>query len=177
MAVSLSPLINSHSLFQDLKNKNLVLLDIRNTISYAKGHIKGSVNSPYEKWRVAKNGVVGLIPTPAYVQNLIQKAGINQDSLVVIIFGNVRGSDFGSAARVYWTLKISGLKNISILDGGLRLWQEDGFSVDTHPISVTPSSYKVKEFNRKYLVNAENVNSFQENVNILLLDSSTREPI
>jgi thiosulfate/3-mercaptopyruvate sulfurtransferase len=38
---------------------------------------------------------------------------------VVVVPAGVHFTDFGSAARTYWTLKVAGVAKVSILDGGL----------------------------------------------------------
>ena len=35
-------------------------------------------------------------------------------------------TDFGAAARIYWTLKVAGVAKVSILDGGYAAWVADG---------------------------------------------------
>ena len=40
-------------------------------------------------------------------------------------------TDFGSAARVYWTLKVAGHPAVSILDGGFAAWQAAAYPVES----------------------------------------------
>jgi thiosulfate/3-mercaptopyruvate sulfurtransferase len=60
---------------------------------------------------------------------------------VIVASSGKDASDFGAAARVYWTLKVLGLQNLSVLNGGLMAWQTAGFSLDTNPVSATASTY------------------------------------
>ncbi len=52
----------------------------------------------------------------------------------------VHATDFGSAARVYWTLKVAGHEAVSILDGGFAAWTAQGYPVET---GVNPPSPKI----------------------------------
>ncbi|MDZ7748703.1 MAG: rhodanese-like domain-containing protein [Halofilum sp. (in: g-proteobacteria)] len=38
-------------------------------------------------------------------------------------------ADFGSAARVYWILRLLGHDDVAILDGGFRAWEQSGHAV------------------------------------------------
>jgi thiosulfate/3-mercaptopyruvate sulfurtransferase len=54
----------------------------------------------------------------------------------------VSATDFGSAARVYWTLKVTGVTKISILDGGFAAWKAD----PADPIETTINAPSPKIF-------------------------------
>ncbi len=128
-----TPLVTVQWLKTNLGAPDLVVLDIRSAIdgggaeAYAKGHIPGAIHSDYDKagWRVPRNGVPFVVPTAAELEKLIGELGIDEESHVVVVPAGVHATDFGSAARVYWTLKYAGVPNISILDGGYAAWTAD----------------------------------------------------
>jgi thiosulfate/3-mercaptopyruvate sulfurtransferase len=133
------PLVSIDWLKGHLGDKNLVVLDIRSAIdggaakAYVEAHIPGSVHSDYDKagWRVTRNNVPFMLPTTAELEKLIGDIGIDEDSHVVVVPAGVSYTDFGSAARTYWTLKVVGLKNVSILDGGVAAWRGAGLPVES----------------------------------------------
>jgi thiosulfate/3-mercaptopyruvate sulfurtransferase len=149
VADSVTPLVSPQWLKANLKDPNLVVLDIRSAIdgggvaAYIQGHIPGAVHSDYDKggWRVTRNGVPFMLPTVAELEKVIGEIGIDEDSRVVIVPAGVHVLDFGSAARVYWTLKVTGLTRVSILDGGFAAWKAD----PANPIEtgVNPPSPKI----------------------------------
>lgn len=132
-AWSAEPLVKPEWLSSQLTNENVVVLDIRNELdgggreAYLEGHIPNAVHSDYLKdgWRTTRNGVAGVLPEPAVLEALLSDLGIGNDNHVVISHGGVDATDFGSAARIYWTLKYLGHDEVSILDGGWRGWVED----------------------------------------------------
>ena len=70
-------------------------------------------------WRVKVGAVAGLLPPPqAAPKRVIGGLGIDNDSHVVVVPGGRQKADFNAAARVYWTFKVLGHDNVSILDGG-----------------------------------------------------------
>jgi thiosulfate/3-mercaptopyruvate sulfurtransferase len=99
------------------------------------------VHSDYDKagWRVTRNGVPFSLPSVAQLEKLIGELGIDEDSHVVVVPAGVNATDFGAAARVYWTLKVAGLAQISILDGGFAAWTADKSDpVESGPRSPSP---------------------------------------
>lgn len=133
------PLVSVDWLKANLSDPSVVVLDIRSAIdgggaeAYAAGHIPGAVHSDYDKagWRVTRNGVPFMVPTTAELEKLIGETGIDEDNHVVIVPAGVHASDFGSAARIYWTLKLVGHPSVSILDGGFAAWKAAGNQIET----------------------------------------------
>lgn len=129
-----TPLVSSDWLHQKINaadaNDNILILDLRNGIGkgsyevYTEGHVPTSIHSDYGKdgWRVARDGIVGLVPTSDQFESLAQSLGVNSNTHVVVVPAGVSSSDFGSSARVYWTFKVFGHENVSILDGGYTGW-------------------------------------------------------
>ena len=144
-AGSPSPLVSPQWLKEHLSDPGLVVLDIRSAIdgggadAYANGHVPGAVHSDYDKagWRVTRNGVPFMLPTLAELEKLIGETGIDEDNHVVVVPAGVHATDFGSAARVYWTLKMAGHPAVSILDGGFAAWRAASYPVESgkHPPS------------------------------------------
>ena len=49
----------------------------------------------------------------------------------MVVPAGVHVTDFGSAARVYWTLKVAGVPDVSILDGGFAAWAAAGLPTES----------------------------------------------
>ena len=126
------PLVDADWLEAHLDRAGLVILDIRNSIdggsyeAYTEAHVPGAIYANYLEagWRTERDGVVGMTPDIASLEALVGSLGIDNDSHVVIVHGGVNASDFGSAARVYWTFNYLGHDAVSILDGGFLGWTE-----------------------------------------------------
>ena len=129
-AAGATPLVSVDWLAAHRGDPDVVVLDIRSAIdgggaeAFAKAHIPGAVHSDYDKagWRVTRDGVPFRLPTVAAIEKLIGELGIDEDNHVVVVPAGVHASDFSAAARVYWTLKVAGLAQVSILDGGFAAW-------------------------------------------------------
>ncbi|MFN3658748.1 MAG: sulfurtransferase [Pseudolabrys sp.] len=148
-AADLPPLVGADWLNNHLRDEKLVVLDIRSAIdgggakAYEAAHIPGSVHSDYDKagWRVTRNNVPFMVPSTAELEKLIGDLGIDEDSKVVVVPAGVNVLDFGSAARTYWTLKYTGIRNVAILDGGMAAWQKAGFPVEAGASKPSPTIF------------------------------------
>lgn len=133
-ARSMEPLVSVDWLERHLGGDDLVVVDVRSGIdgsdraTFEEGHIPGAVYSNYVKagWRQSEDGVPGKLPPEEDVAELIGSLGIDNETDVVIVPAGVGSTDFGSAARVYWTFKVMGHDRVSILNGGHKAWVEAG---------------------------------------------------
>ncbi len=138
-ARELSPLVSTDWLAENRGEDGLVILDIRNAIdggnreTFEEGHIPGAVYSSYTEagWRQKEGDVPGKLPPVEDLERLIGSLGIGNDTDVVIVPAGVGATDFGSAARVYWTFKVLGHDDVAILNGGHRAWVEAGHDVQS----------------------------------------------
>lgn len=151
VAADPAPLVEAEWLNDHLDDEDLVVLDVRSSIddggdreSFEQAHIPGSLYSSYtdDGWRETRDDVVGLLPPVEDLEQLIGRLGIGKDDTVVIVPAGTGATDFGSAARVYWTFKVLGHDRVSILDGGFAGWQQQGYEV----ASGEPASQEVAEF-------------------------------
>ena len=127
--------------------QQIVVIDVRIGCApvYDGGHIPGAVHSDYDKagWRVSRNGVLQP-PNKAELEKLIGETGIDEDSHVIVVPAGVSATDFGAAARVYWTLKVAGHPAVSILDGGFAAWQAAAYPVDSGKTVPTPKIFTLR---------------------------------
>ena len=148
-AADAQPLVDAAWLNSHLRDAKLVVLDIRSAIdgggakAYEAAHIPGSVHSDYDKagWRVTRGDVPFMVPTVPELEKLIGDLGIDEDSHVVVVPAGVNVLDFGSAARTYWTLKVAGVKNVSILDGGIAEWAQAGLATERGAKTPAPKIF------------------------------------
>jgi len=164
------PLVEPAWLAAHLDDANVKVLDIRNKIdggsaeAFAAGHIPGAVYSDYlaAGWRTTVDGVVGKLPPTADVEALIGGLGIANDDHVIVVHGGVNSTDFGSATRVYWTFKVMGHEEVSILDGGYKAWAAAGLPVETGAVTPTPTTFTAT-FTPRYLATTEQVETAAAN--------------
>jgi thiosulfate/3-mercaptopyruvate sulfurtransferase len=177
-AADVSPLVSVDWLAQHRSDPQVVVLDVRSAIdgggaeAYARGHIPGSVHSDYDKggWRVTRGGVPFMLPTVPELEKLIGELGIDEDSHVVVVPAGVHNTDFGSAARVYWTLKVAGVTRLSILDGGHAAWVNAGQPVETGASRPAPKIFTAN-LDKSLIAETRDVERIEQHGGATLVDA------
>jgi thiosulfate/3-mercaptopyruvate sulfurtransferase len=168
-AIAAEPLLSAQATRAALTTTGTVVLDIRDPKSYATGHITGALNAPYGTWR-GPEGNPGELPSLENLTKLVQRLGLTPDSKVIVTSSGKDATDFGAAARVYWTLKVLGLKELSVLNGGLKAWQAAGFDLNTQPVTATASTY-VPTINQSMIATRTEVVSSVQSGKAQLIDA------
>ena len=109
-------LISVAKLENQLDDSMLRILDIRSADEYANGHIPGSVSLDMRPWMEKSLSPEGLLDAE-YWSEQVGKLGISNDHRVVICYDSLT-----NAARVWWTLRYLGLKEVALLEGGWNVW-------------------------------------------------------
>ena len=111
-------LVSTDWLEQHIEDPNIRIIEVdEDTTAFEKGHIPGAVAW---NWNTDLHAAVGR----EYVDQdglskLLQKAGVGQDTTVVLYGGN----NNWFAAYAYWLLRYLGFGNVKLLDGGRKKWE------------------------------------------------------
>ncbi|EYD70881.1 sulfurtransferase [Limimaricola hongkongensis] len=148
------PLVSAEELAGLLDTAAPLVLDIRGD-AYAEGHVEGAVSAPYGLFRgPAENP--GQVPSDDALTQVLRDLGVTADRPVVITHQGRDETDFGAAARVYWTLKSSGVSDLAILNGGVGAWQAAGNALSTEPVDPEESAITVS-FSDQWLATQDDV--------------------
>lgn len=157
-AATFGPLVSPQTL--SATDANPLIIDIRGkgkdgASLFEKGHIEDAVNAPYGLFRGPKDNP-GKLVSAEQLQKVLRDIGATKDRPTVIAYQGANISDFGAAARVYWTLKSAGFKDLSILNGGLNNWTQAGLPLSQKTSTLTPSSVEVT-FSHEWLATTDDV--------------------
>ena len=117
------------------------VIDIRPPQDYAAGHIPGALSAPYGQWRGPASNP-GALPPLAQFTETVRALGLTPATHAVVVSSGTDFTDFGASARVYWTLKMLGMSELSLLNGGMVAWRADGRPLSTQAASVAPSTWQ-----------------------------------
>lgn len=166
---SFSPLVTPTQLSAGLGDVQPAILDIRGD-DYAKGHIPGAISAPYALFRGPEENP-GQVPDVGTLAETYESLGLELGQPVVIVPEGKNDSDFGAAARVYWTLKSSGFTDLSILNGGVQAWQAAGMAMNADAVTPQPTELDIT-FSENWTADTEEVEAATRGeVDALLLDA------
>ena len=171
-AATYQPLVEAQQLSQAISaDSHLQIIDIRSPEDYAAGHIPGARSAPYGQWRGPANNP-GQLGDDAYFQKLARELGLTDQQPIVVYSSGVDETDFGAAARVYWTLKYLGLSDLSVLNGGFQQWQKAQQSIATDATQLQASQLTVQS-NPKLVIFKDELLSkiIEQDNNYQLLDA------
>lgn len=162
--------------WQEDKEQSLVIIDVRYSLqspeegrrAYHQGHIPGAryVSLSHDLSCEVIPGKTSRHPLPepeAFIETL-QSWGITKESRVVLYDS---GDQF-IVPRLWWMLAVwFDVPNVFILHGGVRVWSEAGYKLDTAVPAPQKTDY-VPAVNRDVLVQADQVLPFVESGGTLL---------
>ena len=138
---SVSPILAPLELEQLRESANVRVIDIRPPADYSKSHIPGAVSAPYAAWRGPAHSP-GQLPELTQLTKLVQSLGVDETTHAVVVSTGETTTDFGAAARVYWTLKYLGLERLSVLNGGMQSWAAANLPQGHKPAQIQPNQYE-----------------------------------
>lgn len=152
----LGPLIDPAGLGAAMEGDAPVVLDIRAEAAFAEGHIPGARSTPYGLFRGGADNPGELVPEDRLTE-VLRGLGLSTDKPVVIVHQGSDQTDFGAAARVYWTLKSTGFTDLAILNGGINAWLKAGQRVEKGPAPAVMPSTITARYDPTWLATREDV--------------------
>jgi thiosulfate/3-mercaptopyruvate sulfurtransferase len=184
---STTPLVETEWLASQLDK--VVVLDVRankksftskpvfykkQILSRVGGHIPGARLVLYNNVRddrlIDANTVKHMVVTSEQFQTLMQQAGVNQDSHVIIATNAESGFDLTMATRMYWQVKYFGHDHVSILNGGTAQWLVDGRDTETSLENYPAGNWKLQQERNSLYADSNDVHAATNNDAIQLVD-------
>jgi thiosulfate/3-mercaptopyruvate sulfurtransferase len=152
---------NLNSLLCDKRKKNkMVIVDVRNFAEYAQGHIPGAINVDLMHFHWHDTSKPGISQFNKQMRILLSNLGLTKGRLV-IFYENASGP---TAARGVWLLSYFSHRNVSLLDGGFKEWQKDGYTVET---KSNPYQHSIAE----NIINPKILATYKEIIDVLKKDN------
>ena len=145
-ADSLELLVRPSWLADHLGDADLVVIDASwylatmnrdGAVEYAQAHIPGAVFFDIEEISDHTTPLPHRLPTSEQFAQAMGRLGISETMRAVVYDGH----GLFSAARVWWMLRIFGMKQVAVLDGGLPAWKAAGLPVSAEPVLREPATF------------------------------------
>ncbi|MDX1292603.1 MAG: 3-mercaptopyruvate sulfurtransferase [Hyphomonas sp.] len=138
--------------------------------AWAEGHIPGSVFFDIDAIKAGGTDLPHMLPDPVMFSSRVRKLGIGDGNRVVIY----DQFNFFASARVWWMLRVMGLKDVKVLDGGLQAWIDAGGEVDDMP-TVPVERHFTARVRSDLVKDADQVLAASRNSTHTIIDSRSPE--
>jgi len=137
-------ILEPDELERHLGEAGLLIVDLCKPEVYPQYHIPGAVPLEYGKL-VAQQGLArGLLPDDDQLEELFSAIGLTPETHVVA-YDDEGG---GKAGRLLWTLDAIGHQHLSLLNGGLQAWYNEGHPGSNEPTHPSRSDYRISKEKR-----------------------------
>ena len=151
----------------------VVIIDANAPDMYAKGHIPGAINIawPMLSNMAPKQGEAGwgVVLGKDELGAKIASFGID-GSKTIVVYNDPKG--LGEEGRVLWTLKIAGIKDVRILNGGIPAWKKSDGEISSEATKLPPSTFKIASYDDSRLATTDYVKANLGKVKLI----DTRSP-
>ncbi len=159
-------LIEAADLAKPETAKQYRILDTRGKSSYGEGHIPNALWVDATTWaRTAKN-----LQDLAAWEKLIGGLGIDPDTRVVVY-----GDGLSSTARVWWLLRYWGIRDVRLLNGGWKAWQQAGGRVSREIPEVPKKTVKLTPHPERLALKDQLIHSLKDHSLQIIDTRSTGE--
>jgi thiosulfate/3-mercaptopyruvate sulfurtransferase len=107
---------------------------------YQAAHIPGAVYFDIDEISDHGAGLPHMLPPPEVFALHMRRLGIG-DGMKIVVYD---GMGIFSAARVWWTFRVFGAKDVFILEGGFPKWRAEGRPVESGMTSREPAKFTPK---------------------------------
>ena len=119
---------------------------------FLEGHIRGAVFFNIDAIADTSTGLPHMLPEPHAFAKAMGELGLG-DGMRFVIYDSL---GLFAAARVWWTLRAFGVRDVHILEGGLPKWKAEGREIVSGEANPTPTVFTPK-LDRSFVVGVEEV--------------------
>lgn len=168
-----SYLVDSDYLLENLNNDKILLLDARGEKAYAEGHIPGAISIAWPGFANVEGAPGdagwGVVLDKEALSERLSAIGVDNTKEIIVYTDTQNG--WGEDGRIVWMLRMAGVENSKILDGGFNYWVSKNLEITKEATLPTPTEFVVEALSTESTIGTEELN--QRNGEVVILD--TRE--
>lgn len=155
---------------KDNMNENTVIIDARDEKAYNAGHITGAIHAAWQPFtdmagKQPGDKGWGTLLEKTKLSEVIAKLGIDESKTVVLYSAAPEG--WGEDGRIAWTLRVAGLKNVKILNGGWKTWQAKGYPTSKEVPVPAATKFTIASIDESLNTTTEYINQNLDKIKII----------
>ena len=160
-------LITAGELAAAAKDPSLVVLHVADRASgFEEAHLPGARFLRYADFAIdGGQGLGSELPSVDDVRRVFEVVGVSNGSRVVVYAASPV-----MAARAFFTLEVMGHPRVALLDGGLRVWREEGRAIETGAAKAATPGHFMPVLNPARLASAQLIQQQMPSGGIALVD-------
>lgn len=154
-----APLVDAAWLATHQHDSNLRILEVSTGHEgIGDRHIPGAIvtHFPDDGWTTRYQEVPGLLPDTPSLTQLVRRLGIANNDRVIVVARGTGVRPAAAATRIFWTLRILGQEQLSLLDGGLPAYLAAGGEWSAN-LRKPASTHFTARFQEQLIVNDDGV--------------------
>ncbi|OGU17497.1 MAG: hypothetical protein A2076_00610 [Geobacteraceae bacterium GWC2_53_11] len=156
-----------------------VIIDARSAAAYNAGHIPGAINCIWQTFATVATGAPGdanwgVLKTPAEIGTALGNLGITASSEVIVYADAPSG--WGEDGRIVWMLRMAGVTNSKMLNGGRQGWTAAGYALttDASPAPVT-ATFPLASLDTSYVADLSWIRANMNSSSVKIVDARAPE--
>jgi len=133
---------------------------------YVASHIPGAVFFDVDEIADHSTNLPHMLPTPEAFAKTVGALGISDTSRIVVY----DTSNFQGGARVWWTLRLFGAKDVKLLAGGFARWKAEGRPLEQGDVKRPPQTFAVT-FNKAGVASLDDVRAIMQDGSRQIVDA------
>jgi len=135
-----STLVSPAELQALMASEPCVLIDTRDTDTYAAGHLPGAVNLREIFTYLATSTAEGLQALKQTFSDAFGAVGLS-GAETAVFYEDALNSGYGQSCRGYYLLTWLGYPKVRVLNGGYSAWKAAGLPTSTEAVTPTPATF------------------------------------
>ncbi|AFS79636.1 thiosulfate sulfurtransferase, rhodanese-like protein RhdA [Gottschalkia acidurici 9a] len=162
---------------ENLNKKELLILDARGEEDYKKGHIPGAISVTWQQFSKidGKPGETewGTVLDAKELSEKLSAIGVTKDKDIVVYADTQKG--WGDDGRIVWMLRMAGIDNSKILDGGWNYWNASKNEVSKETETPARSSFELSAIQNIEKMNIRTEEIVDKLKDLVIIDTREKE--
>jgi thiosulfate/3-mercaptopyruvate sulfurtransferase len=138
---------------------------------YLEEHIPGAIFFDIDEIADTRSGLPHMLPPPEKFSSRMRSMGVGDGSRVVVY--DTKG--LFSAARVWWTFRVMGHDDVTVLNGGLPKWKREGLPLESGEPRARSTRHFTSRRNADFVRDVSDIKTLLKDHSAEIVDARSAE--